>query len=104
MLGMRLIDISQLPITNEYETVTLHAQVIEVADPETVGKGLTKREITIAENTEAAILTMWGGDVDKVSIANSYRFHRVVVRTYRGKHQLSFPKLVCGNDHSHGGP
>ena len=94
MLGTKLLDISQLPTTNEYERVTLHAQVIKVADPEKVGKGLTKREITIADSTEAAILTLWGGDIDKVSLADSYRFHRVVVRTYRGKHQLSFPK--CG--------
>ena len=55
---------------------------------------MTKREITIADNTEAAILTLWGAYIDKVSLASSYQFHRVVVRTYRGKHQLSFPK--CG--------
>ena len=94
MLGTKLLDIAQLPTTNEYERVTVRAQVIKVADPEKVGRGLTKREVTIADSTEAAILTLWGTDIDKVELANSYQFHRVVVRTYRGKYQLSFPK--CG--------
>ena len=60
--------------------------MIKAADPKKVGKGLTKREVTIADNTEAAILTLWGTHIDKVSLASSYQFHRVVVCTYRGKH------------------
>lgn len=60
MLGTKLLNIAQLPTTNEYERVTLRAQVIKVADPERVGKGLTKRKVSIADSTEAAILTLWG--------------------------------------------
>ena len=89
ILVTKLLDIAQLPTTNEYERVTVLAQVIKVTDP----KKVTKREVTIADSTEAAILTLWGADINKVSLANSYQFHRVVVCTY-GKHQLSFPK--CG--------
>ena len=50
---------------------------------------LEKREVTITDSTEAAIL---GADVIKVSLTNLHQFHRVVVRMYQGKHQLSFPK------------
>ena len=94
MLGSRLLDIADLPTLKEYDRVTIRAQVIKIMDPEKVGKGLVKREVTLADRTEATVLTLWGNDVEKVSLTNSYEFHRVVVRTYRGKHQLSFPK--CG--------
>ena len=74
------------------------------ADPEKVCKGLTKREITIADSTEAAILTLWGGDIDKFSLANSYRFHLVVVHTYRTWKKPTILSQVWGNDHFHRGP
>ena len=93
-LGSRLLDISDLPTTKEYDRVTIRAQVIKIMDPEKVGKGLLKREVTLADKTEATVLTLWGADTERVSLANSYEFHRVIVRTYRGKYQLSFPK--CG--------
>ena len=66
--------------------------MIKVNEPEKVGKGFTKQDLTIADATEAATLTLWGPDVNKVQLAESYEFRRLIVRTYRGKHQLSFPK------------
>ena len=65
--------------------------VTKVNEPEQVGKGLTKQDLTTADATEAAILTLWGRDVNKVKLAHSYGFRRLIVGTYRGKHQLPFP-------------
>ena len=81
MLGTTLLEIANLPTMKEYDRVTVRAQVIKLADPEKVGKGLTKREATIADKTEATILTLWGKDVNQVKLAYSYQFHRMVVRT-----------------------
>ena len=54
MLGTKLLTISDLPTTKEYERVT----VIKLANPAKVQKGLMKPEVTIAE---VAILTFGGG-------------------------------------------
>ena len=81
-LGTTLLEIANLPTMREYDRVTVRAQAIKLADPEKIGKGLTKREATIADKTEATILTLWGKNVNQVKLAYSYQFHRMVVRTY----------------------
>ena len=72
-LGTTLLEIANLPTMKEYNRVTVRAQVIKLADPEKVGKGLTKREATIADKTEATtcILTLWGKDVNWLTRTNS---------------------------------
>ena len=42
--------------------------VTKVNEPEQVGKGITTQDLTIADATEAAILTLWGPDVNKVNL------------------------------------
>ena len=93
-IGNTIVNLSNLPTMEEYNRITVRAQVIKINDPEKVGKGLTKQDLTIADATEAAILTLWGPDINKVQLGESYEFRRliIIVRTYRGKYQLSFPK------------
>ena len=54
-LGSEVIKLKNLSQKEEYDKVTVRAQVIKVADPATVGRGLTKQEVTIADSTEAAL-------------------------------------------------
>lgn len=89
--GSDLIELATLTDKNEYDKVTVRAQVLKIADPAKVGKGLTKQEVTIADATEAALLTLWESDIGKVQNGCSYQFNRLIVRTYRGNRQLSFP-------------
>ena len=42
-----IIDLILLAQKNEYDKVTIRAQVIKISDPAKVGKGLTKQEFTI---------------------------------------------------------
>lgn len=72
--------------------------MIKISDPAKVGKGLTKQEVTIANRTEAALLTLWEGDVGTLDIGLSYQFNRLIVCTYRGNHQLSLPATGASVD------
>ena len=47
--------------------------------------------MTIADCTEAALLTLWEGDVGTLDIGLSYQFNRLTVCTYCGNRQLSLP-------------
>ena len=90
-IGSELIELKDLGNKEEYDKITVRAQVIKLADPAQVSRGLTKQEVTIADSTEATILTLWEEDINKLSLGQTYQFNRVIVRTYRGKRQLSFP-------------
>ena len=72
--------------------------MIKISDPAKVGKGLTKQEVTIADRTEAALLTLWEDDVGTLDIGLSYQFNRLIVRTYRGNRQLSLPATGASVD------
>ena len=90
-LESELIELKNLQEKEEYDKLIVRAQVIKFSEPAKVGKGLTKQEVTIADSTEAAFLTLWENNVHKLCLGKSYQFNRITVRTYRGKHQLSFP-------------
>ena len=90
-IGSELIELNTLCEKEEYDKITVRAQVIKLADPAQVGQGLTKQEVTIADSTEAAILTLWEKDVNTLTLGQTYQFNRIVVRSYRGKRQLSYP-------------
>ena len=56
-----------------------------------VGGGKTKQDITIKDDTGSATLTMWEKDVDSLNLGESYQFNRIVVRSFKGKTNLSLP-------------
>ena len=70
-IGSTVVNVKDLTGLDEYSRTTVRAQVIK---PEKVGKGLTKQDLTIADTTEAATLTLWGPDVNKVQLAKSHEF------------------------------
>ena len=43
--------------------MTVLATAINMSEPAKVGKGLIKQEVTIADATEASLLTLWENDV-----------------------------------------
>ena len=62
-------------------------------DTAKVGRGLIKQEITIADATDTALLTLWQTDVGKLE--NSYQFNRLIVCTYHGQ-SPTIPSCQCG--------
>ena len=73
----------------EYDRITTRATVLKMTEPMSVGKELIKQEVTIADDTEAALITLWEDNINTLITGQSYQFNRVVVRTYRGNFQLS---------------
>ena len=45
----------------------------------------TKQEVSIADQTIVANLTLWQGDINSLKVGESYQFIRLVVRSYRGQ-------------------
>ena len=57
-----------------------------------VGSGKTKQDVTIKDSTGSAILTLWHQKPEAQGFV--YQFNQVVVRTFKGKVNLSFPPKV----------
>ena len=91
-LGSKCIPLSDLPSKQEYDRVTVKVKVIDVRDPEKVGKDKTKQDVSISDATGVATLTIWEDDINKLEPEESYQMNRLCVRSYRGKRQLSLPK------------
>ena len=51
---------------NTYDKVCLSAKVLRVQDPEKVSGGIMKQDITIADVTSAARLTLWEDDIGRI--------------------------------------
>ena len=66
-LGSEIIELKNLSQKEEYDKVTIRAQVVKLAEPAAVRRGLTKQEVTIADSTEAALLTLWEADINTPS-------------------------------------
>ena len=77
---------------NVEHKVSVAAKVIGVEKPVKVSGGITKQEVTIADASSAARLTMWEGDVGSMVDGKSYRLSNVVVRSYQKSKYLSLPK------------
>ena len=90
-VGSKMISLSEVTNQDEYERVSVRAQVFKVEPPETVGSGKKKQEISIGDKSAVANLTLWQGDINTLEVGQSYQFNRVVVRSYRGKRHLSYP-------------
>ena len=91
-LGSKCIPLSELPSKKEYDRVTVKVKVIDVHDPEKVGKNKRKQDVSISDATGVATLTLWEDDINKVELEESYQMNRLCVRSYRGKKQLSLPQ------------
>ena len=86
------ITLSGLDDKNTFDRVSLAAKVLNVAEPSKVSGDLTKQDITIADRTAAARMTLWEADIEHMKEGKSYKLTNFVVRTYQGSKYLSMPK------------
>jgi hypothetical protein len=90
-LGAQEIELKQLPSVSEFNRVICRALVTKQSEPQKVGGGKTKQDVTIKDATGSATLTLWENDVGSLKVGDSYQFNRVVVRTFKNKTYLSLP-------------
>ena len=86
------ITLSQLETQKEYDRVTVTGKVIRIEDPIKVSPNLRKQNVTIADSTAAAKITLWEDSIGKLSVNKSYRFSRFTVRIFRSDKYLSLPR------------
>lgn len=82
------ISLSGLDDKNTFDRVSLAAKVLNVEEPSKVSGDLTKQDITIADRTAAARMTLWEADIGH---RKSYKL-TIVVHTYQGSKYLTMPK------------
>ena len=90
-IGSTSIKLDQLQDFNEYDRVTVRASVLNASEQQTVGSGKIKQDVTIADKTAQATVTLWEQNVDILKIGQSYQLNRLEVRHYLGQYHLSFP-------------
>ncbi|MGC8586698.1 MAG: OB-fold nucleic acid binding domain-containing protein [Candidatus Micrarchaeia archaeon] len=77
--------------------VTLEARVVEKDDPREVvtkyGKRLNVANITLKDDTGSIVMSLWGNDIDLVSVGDKIRVTNGYVTEFRGTPQLSAGKF-----------
>ena len=77
--------------------VTLEARVVEKDDPREVvtkyGKRLNVANITLKDDTGSIVMSLWGNDIDLVSVGDKIRITNGYVSEFRGTPQLSAGKF-----------
>ena len=86
---MCLKDLSDKPV---YSKVSFQAKVINVDDPVKLSGGLSKQEVTVADSTAAARITLWQSDINTLEEFESYYFKGMTVRSFKNEKNLSKPK------------
>ena len=77
--------------------VTLEARVVEKDDPREVvtkyGKRLNVANITLKDDTGSIVMSLWGNDIDLVSVGDKIRITNGYVSEFRGTPQISAGKF-----------
>ena len=90
-VGSAEIPLNELQDHDEYDRVTIRAQVMRANEPQKVGMGKLKQEVILADSTATAMITLWETDVNMLIEGKSYQMSKLVVRSFLGKQHLSFP-------------
>ena len=75
----------------EYASVTVKAKV-RIEDPVKVSPTLRRQNVTIADSSAAAKLTLWENSIGMLSLSKSYQFSNFSVRTYKSEKYISLPR------------
>ena len=86
------IMLSDLNSRNDYDRVTIKAKVIKIDDPVKVSPTLHRQNITVADASAPAKLTLWENSIGTLTLDKSYKFCKFAVHTFRSEKYLSEPK------------
>ena len=87
-----VILLKDLQQQHAYSKISVEAKVMNIDRAMKVTGGLTKQDITIADSTAPARLTLWEGDIDSLNEFDSYHFEQSIVRAFKGQKHLTTPK------------
>ena len=72
--------------------MSISAKVLRIQAPIKVAGGLTKQEVTVADDTGAIKVTLWERFIGCLHDEASYELKNLTVRTFKGEKYLSVPK------------
>lgn len=86
-------NVADIDSCNNYDRVSICAKVFRIQPPIKVAGGLTKQEVTVADNTGAIKVTLWENLVGCgiLQDESSYELNNLIVRTYK---YLSIRKVL----------
>ena len=94
-VGSLCVNLDQLATLPEHTCVTVRGTVTKVHTPQRVGqRRVLKQDITIADQTASATITLWEKHVGSIDLDCTYQFNRLETCTYKDKIYLSFPSIV----------
>ena len=88
-----VIKIIDLPSINNFQRVSVDIKVVAINEPLNVAGGKTKQDITVADDTSTARLTLWQENVDTLTINGSYHLSGMVVREFQTQKYLSMARI-----------
>ena len=92
--GSTVVHLSDIPILPVHKRVTVSAKVTKIHKSQKFGENKVKQDLTIADATGKATLTLWNQDIGVFTEHTSYKFNRLQVRSYMGKTYLSYPSVM----------
>ena len=84
-----MITLDSLSQCQDYENVNVSIEVLDNDAPVEVKTGLVKQDLTVADETGTARLTLWQSSLD---VGKSYKLEALSVRSYNGMKYLTPPK------------
>ena len=88
------ISLIDLQHKKDYDRVNVRAKVLRIEDPVKVSPVLQKQDVTIADSSAAAKITLWEKSIGNLSVHKSYEFPQFAVRTINVK--STYPSHVKG--------
>ena len=85
----RDITVAQLRDMDRFRRVVLKVKAIKVEEPGEAPGGKVKQDITIADDTGCARLTVWGAEIGRIENGKSYHLTGMTVREFRACKFLS---------------
>ena len=81
-MGILLKDLQEQPT---YSKVLVKAKVMNVEAVTKLAGGLRKQEVTIADSTAPARLTLWEDNIDTLNEFDCYHFQPLTVRAFKSQ-------------------
>ena len=75
-----------------YQSVQVSIKVLQIKAVVEVKPGLSKQDITVADGTSSARLTLWHNNINKLTEGKSYELREMVVNHFNGVKYLSPPR------------
>ena len=89
------INLVELEELNEYQKVNVEVRILSVSEVQHVGAaGRKKQDVTIADNSGTARVTLWESDINSLTEKECYRLCNFLVREYNASKYL----VMCRNE------